>query len=260
LFDGNRSTGFAVMNRWSYWWNSDVDATVNDGGFRLDLGSVVKVDRLVLHTRDEISLQPAKLGEGIIAEVSQDLINWTEVRFLAGKKMTVELPKNDYPLRYFRIRADSPHYLSEVEAYRENIKLDRSKWRASNLFGDFERMEFTRAWQLSDSLKYIAPDSYLAIAIAGKTGNEGVYAAIRVDGVAQGASGRAPSYPANTWELQVKPVDGNYTYYVPLKSDWANKKIDVVVLGVELAKEASPEVWLTRKPSPLAVRKLILSR
>jgi len=256
LFDGDFNTAFAVMNRWSYWWNNHPDPTVNDGAFRLDLGDIEKVDSIVLHTRDEFTLQPAKTGEGIVAEVSSDLRSWSEVRFIAGKKMEIVMPKPAKPLRYLRIKSDSPHWISEVQAYQNDKPLSRTNWRASNLFGGFDRMQFSHAWQLSTRLKEIAADSYLAVAVAGETGNEGVYAAIRVEGEAFGAPDRAPSYPANTWELQVKPVMGNYTYFIPLKPEWQNKAIDVVLLATDLATEISPEIWLTRKPKPLASKQL----
>jgi hypothetical protein len=247
LFDDDPTTAFAVMDRWRYWWNNDPDTRVNDGGFRLDFGAIENIDKIVLLSRDELSLSPAKVGEGVIAEVSTDLESWTEVRFVAGKKMTVKMPHDNFPVRYFRIKVDAPSLLSEVNAYKDNNALGRSKWRASNLFGAFERMEFVNAWTLEAELSEIAPNSYLSVAIPGYTGNEGVYAALRVDGELIGAPDRAPSYPANTWELQVKPVNGNYTYYIPLRREWVNKTLEIVVLGTEEARATEPFVWLNRR-------------
>jgi len=258
LFDGDPNTRFSVMRRWSYWWNDDKDATVNDGGFRLDLGAVHAVDSVVLETRDLQSLQPAKFGEGVIAHVSQDLKSWTEVRFIADRRMVIEMPKPGFKLRYLRIESDSPHSLFEVNAYRNDVALNRSEWRASNLFGDFDRMEFKHAWQLDVTLKSITQGSFLAVAIPGEIGNEGAYAAMRVGDEWVGAPDRAPSYPANTFELQVKPVNGNYTYYFPLKPEWTGQPLEVVVLGTDTAKKAKPYVMLAHKPVPLAHKRLVV--
>jgi hypothetical protein len=256
LFDGDEATGFAVMNRWKYWWNPDPDTRVHDGGFRLDLGAIHNISEITLTSRDELSLAPAKLGEGVIAEVSTDLENWTEVRFVVAKEMVVDMPGDQFPVRYFRIKVDAPSWLSEIHAFNGDQHLDRTNWRASNLFGAYERMGFQRAWKLEASLKEIAPDSYLSVAVPGKTGNEGVYAALKVDGQLVGASDRAPSYAANTWELQVKPVDGNYTYYIPLRECWAGKRLEVFLLGREEAADVEPVVWLNRKDKPIVTKRL----
>ena len=256
LFDDDLATGFAVMNRWKYWWNSDPDTRVNDGGFRLDFGKIEKINRITLTSRDELSLAPAKLGEGIIAEVSADLKNWTEVRFVAAKEMIIDMPSDHFPVRYFRIKVDAPNWLSEVRAFAQGKPLDRADWRASNLFGAYERMDFQHAWKLEAKLDEIAPDSYLSVAVPGETGNEGVYAALKIDGKLVGAPDRAPSYVSNTWELQVKPVDGNYTYYIPLKESWVGKRLEVFLLGGKAAASAKPVVWLNRKDKPIVTKRL----
>ena len=260
LFDSDPDTAYYVSPRWPYWWNKDPDdATVNEGAFRLDFGRIEAVDEIRLHTRDEFTLAPVKRGEGIIAEVSTDLKAWTEVRFVAGPDMTLTMPQTDYPVRYLRIKEDAPRWLSEIDAYAGSRVLDRAHWRASNLFGAYSRMGFTRAWTLQARLEAIAPDSYLAVAVPGETGHESVYAALRVDGQLVGAPDRAPSYPANTWELQVHPATGNYTYYIPMQTEWAGKALEIVLLGTDTA-DAEPEVWLTRRAVPLAKRRLTLYR
>lgn len=240
LFDGDPNTAFCVSNSWPYWWNqAPDDTTINDGTFRLDLGKTEQIDHIVLTTRDEFTLAPVKRGEGVIAEISTDLKTWTEVRFTAGNEMVISMPELNMPVRYLRIREDAPRWLSEVAAYRSNIALNRSGWRASNLFSAFGRMAFTTAWQLKTSLAEIAPESYLSITIPGDTGHESVYAALKVDGDYVGAPDRAPSYPANTWELQVHPVEGNYTYYIPLQPDWAGRDLEIVLLGKKVQKMLS---------------------
>ncbi|TQV70721.1 discoidin domain-containing protein [Exilibacterium tricleocarpae] len=257
LFDGDSRTAFFRMQRWSYLWNVDPDATVNGGALRLDMGTVENIDSLILESRDEASIQPLKVGEGIIAEVSEDLKSWTEVRFVAAPTMKIAMPSKGFPVRYLRM-AEAPAWLSEVSAVRNNRVLPRSHWRASNLFGHFQNMDFSQAWHKTIVLNEIAPAAYLAVTVPGEVGNESVYAGMRVDGRAVGAADRAPAYPANTWELQIKPVTGNYTYYIPLDRSWATKRLDVFLLANGRVKNLKPEIWLTRRPQPLATRKLVL--
>lgn len=267
LFDDNSETAFFRMQRWQYQWNTDPDATVNGGAFRLDMGKVNKVDFITLESRDEESIQPLKTGEGIVAEVSADLKTWTSVTFIAQPSMRISMPYQGFPVRYLRI-LEAPAWLSEVRAAYQNKMIDRKKWRASNLFGHYKNMKFSKAWQKRLVIDEVTEGAYLAITVPGKVGNESVYAAMRVhgeqDGKAKieliGASDRAPSYPANTWELQVKPVDGNYTYYVPLHSSWKGKPMDVILLANDEVSNIKSEVWLTRYPKPLAQRRLVLER
>ena len=142
-------------------------------------------------------------------------------------------------------------------------RLALKKPKASNLFGHYANMQFEQAWHNTFKLDEIAPDSYLSIGIEGNYGNEGVYAAIKVDGQYVGAPSRAPDYPANAWEFQVIKAKGNYTYYVPLNPDWTGKTIDVTVLGrikASYKNNIVPRVWLNRKPLPLDTKTLLLER
>lgn len=260
LFDGDLDTAFYVSNRWPYWWNTDPDTSVNDGAFRLDLGSITHVDKFVLTTRDQFTLAPVKQGEGIIAEVSTDLQNWTKVTFIADTEMEIDLPGIEFPVRYLRILDDAPRWLSEVTGLYDGRTLDRQNWRASNLFGAFHRMNFTKSWSLQTKLENISDRTYLSIAIPGYVGNEGVYAAMKVNGDLIGAPDRAPSYPANTWELQVRPVEGNYTYYIPLKPEWSNQELEIIVLGTDYSRSVNPFVWLNAPPVPTTSQRIIIPR
>lgn len=259
LFDGDNSTKFYRSQRWLYNWNIDPDSTVMGGAFRLDLGRVERLDEIILETTDIQTLQPLKLREGIIAQVSTDLRSWTDISFLADKKMVLKMPRSGYLVRYLRL-AEAPLSLNEVNAIYKGKALERNLWTASNLFGDYSAMNFIHAWSTEFSLAEIAPDSYLTIAVPGHTGNEGVYATLRVNGRLIGAPRRSPSYPANSWELQVRPVDGNYSYYIPLQPKWAGAKFEIVLLGREAAKAIKPEVWISRRPIPLSRKPMIIKR
>ena len=259
LFDGDSNTAFFRNQRWFFHWSPYKDLSIEAGTLRLDLGSVQAVDTITLHSRDEASIAPLKIAEGMVGEVSTDLKTWHEVHFLAATTMEIEMSEKGFPVRYFRM-SEAPLWLSEITARHKGKDLDRNGWRASNLFGYYDTMQFTHAWQLDTTLDEIAPDAYLAVGVPGEYGAESVYAALRVDGQLIGAPDRAPAYPANSWEFPVQRVEGNYTYYIPLDSDWAGKRLEIVLLGRESASEILPSVWLWREAKPLATKRLVLER
>jgi len=77
---------------------------------------------------------------------------------------------------------------------------------------------------LSFTLDEVAKGSYLAIPINGEHGAEGAYAGIRIDGKPIGAPDRSVGFPSNVWEFFVRPVERNYTYFVPLTEEMVGKK------------------------------------
>jgi hypothetical protein len=162
------------------------------------------------------------------------------------------------PVRYVRIQG-APRRIAEIEGFRDGKKCDRSRWRASNLFFSYDRKQATHAWSSSFTLNDIPKGSYLAVALEGDHGDEGVYAALRLDGIPVGAPDRAVSYPSNTWEYYNEERESHYTYYFPLEKNIAGKVIDVMVLVLEGGKnEFQPEVYLTAYPVPFEKKELIL--
>lgn len=105
----------------------------------------------------------------------------------------------------------------------------------------------------------MADNSYLCVAINGKHGIEGAYAALKIDGKYVGAPDRALSYPSNTWEYINKRTDSNYTYYFPIDKTMAGKKIEVFVLAYQTENiQLQPEVWLSAYPIPFKQKVLTL--
>ncbi len=250
LFDGDRNTAFYVARR--------VGMTPLSGGsLRIDLGELIRIDRLVVRTGSEYALQPFKYDETIRAQVSSDLKHWIPMALVANKDIVLNLdPKTK--LRYIRFNG-TPDKIVEIEGTLDGKKLDRGKWRASTLFARYARVGAKKAWQHSFTLNEIPRGSYLAIALNGEHGLEGAYAAIRVNGKPVGASDRSVSYPANTWEYPARKRTSNYTYYVPLTQDMKGAKIDAVVLGLRGGSDKfKPEVWITAYPAPFSERLLTL--
>lgn len=251
LFDGDDETAFYVARRVGV-------EPLSGGSLRIDFGEQISLDKLIVRPGSEHALQPFKYDETIWAYVSSDLKNWTGMQLAAGKEIVMNLEPMT-KLRYVRFDG-TPDKILEIEGCLGGEKLDRSKWRASNLFARYWRVRPGKAWQHSFTLNQIHKGSYLAIALNGEHGVEGAYAAIRVNGKPVGASDRSVSFPSNCWEYPVWNLGSNYTYYVPLTEDMKGAKIDAVVLGMRNGSDNfKPEVWITTYPTPFSERVLYLT-
>jgi hypothetical protein len=242
LFDGDMSTFFI--------------ARLEGRMFRLDMGEVQSLDNIVIRIRDrqEYDLNPAmnSFAEGAYAEVSSDLVRWDRARLDYEGMGTIARIRLDpkRPVRFLRITGP-PRRLAEIEAYSRGKAVDRSDWRASNLFGCYASSPAVAAWELDLSVDEVPPHSYLAVALNGEHGDEGAYAALRIGGEYVGAPDRAVSFPSNTWEYFNVESDRDYTYYFPLLPEHAGREIEVVILGLQGGlMNFEPEVWITAYPIP----------
>jgi hypothetical protein len=248
LFDGDTSTGFNISRAWG------VPPT---GVFRLDLGELTQIDQLVLKTGTESDIHPLKFEESATVEVSADLKNWEQIRFITNSRMVIKL-NGIKAIRYLRFRNNFSR-LQEIEGYKNGQLVDRKKWRASNLFASWQQVSATKAWSSSVTLSEIAKGSYLCVALNGEHGVEGAYASLRMDSTYIGSPDRSVSFPSNTWESPVRKSASNYTYYIPLTEKMIGKKLDVVVLGLKGGiSQFKPEVWITTDNAPFEKKELIL--
>ena len=239
-------------------------ARLDKRALRVDLGESVRLDQLVVKIRDrqEHDLNPIlhTFEKNASAEVSSDLKTWTRLDLGFRGKGTIALAKvpPDLSIRYLRIHG-APQRIAEIEASLKGQTLNRSKWRASNLFQSYSDKPGVSAWSLSFNPKEIRKNSMLAVALNGRHGNEGAYAALRVDGNYIGASDRSVSFPSNTWEYFNVETDSHYTYYFPLDPSMVGKNIEIFVLILKGGfNEVKPEAWITAYPIPFASRELIL--
>ena len=249
LFDGRLDTSFV--------------ARLPGRTFRLDFGRPLPLDRIVLKVRDRQSadLSPDLDGfaKDALAEVSADLKTWLRLTSTWGGKGTIAVLKTlrDKPVRYLRLRG-APRRLSEVEAFLDGKPMDRTDWRASNLFQAYSENPAMAAWRLTFKPEQISKNAFLAVALNGKHG-QGATVALRVDGKLLGASDRAVSFPSNTWEYQNVESDSNDTYYFPLSASMAGKTIEIVALANPGGtSNVKPEAWITSYPPPWEKRELIL--
>jgi hypothetical protein len=251
VFDGDLNTSFFVNSRFGR------DLRINGGALRIDFGETIDIDRLVIHAKDEQSLQPFKRDEIVHTDVSSHLREWKRIFMLAGKTMEMNLSCAG-PVRFVRL-SGTPTQVFEIEGFLKGQRLDSSKWRASNLFSPYGRFRAHFAWSCSFVLNEIPEGGYLAIPINGVHGKEGAYAAATIDGRLVGAPDRAVSFPSNTWEYYAREYDRNYTYYIPLDEDMTGKVVKVYVLGMNPESgELKPEAWLTAYPTPFVEKELIL--
>lgn len=248
LFDGDPETFFATCRRRG-------ELRIRGGAFRLDFAEPVQIDQLILETDGDYNLQPLKNHEAVSAAVSADLRSWTPVKGFA--EGDIHLPINvGHPVRYVRLRS-SPDRINEVRGYFRGRALDRTKWRASNLFA--HNFPATVAWSASVTVNEVHDGSYLVVPVFGPHVPEAVYAAARCQDRYLGAARRAPSYPVNAWECEVSRGQC-YTYFIPLDKHVQGKPIDVVLMGLDACAkdELRSEVWVTAHPSPHRARTVVL--
>ncbi len=251
LFDGNLETGFWPQKKYR------LDTRIEGGTFRLDLGEITFLDKLIITVPNEFALQPLLMGEGNFVEISTDLIHWEELTYLAAKQSEVTINKK---VRYLRFN-NFPQQIVEIEGLTNGKKLDRSLWTASNLFAHPSKKAAKKTWKSKIVLNEIANGSYLCVALNGKHGVEGAYAAAKIGDNYVGAADRASSYPANNWEFMTSRRDKNYTYYIPLDQSMVGKEIDVFVMGYDKDNlDFDPELWITAYPHPWEKIKLTLDR
>jgi len=242
LFDDDTSTFFKISP----------SIKEKDKVFRVDFGSSTHIDSLVL--------TESKTSSGLLAECSANLMNWKPVTVIhQGDQIKLMFSPDQMPLQYIRFK-NSPESVAGIMGFFNGKELNRSGWKASNLFSSFEGRNFTKALQASFSLTEITEQSYLAIAIPGQYAPESVFAALRINGIPAGIPDRAVSFPSNTWEAPVSSdIKGNYTYYFPLEPGMAGKPINVIILGKNgSTDELHAEIWITAYPFPYMKKKLVL--
>ncbi len=257
LFDGDPSTFFNIAFRWG---DMRIDA---ESQFLLDFGAPTELDKLVISTDTEHSLSPLRYNEGTHVFVSSDLKEWKKLMFVTD--VTSELDMSGAgAVRYLRF-GPCPIRLAEVTGYKDGKEVDRSLWRANNLFdaygGGVGRA--SRVWKSEFVLDEIPENSYLCVAVNGDHGDQGAWAGFKIDGEYVGCPDRATSYRSNTWECPVRDKDHNYTYYLPLTQDMKGKNMEAFVMQMDSQDSGSyihPEIYMSVYPLPFGQKKVEIRR
>ncbi len=246
-FDGNEETSFKVRE-----YNLK-DVQVEPGAFRINFGEPVELDKIVLkNVVDTFNVS--------LAQISDNLKDWKIVNILrTGNDLVISL-NSVQSVQFVKIDK-TPLEINEMEVYVNKKKLAPDEnWQLSNLFPSPDEKNVRHCWSAEFELDEVAKNSYLCVTVPGNYGNEGAWAALKIDGEYIGAPDRAPSFECNHWEHVVQAVDGNYTYYFPVNEDDIGKQIEAYVLGfLEEMDDVRPEVWITAYPQPFISKKLVLN-
>jgi hypothetical protein len=251
MFDGDPSTVFDVMVR-------NRDMRLSTGCLRIDFSKPQGFDRIAILTQafDSTLINNELNG----AEFSNDLTTWTpfDEAIVEGNTLNIYPPTGEW--RYFRMQ-QAPERVAEVEAWKGKTLLPRENWTGSNLFAHPKVVPAVKAWSAKVKIDEITPTSYLCVAVEGKHGDEGCYAALKVGDRLIGSSDRAVSYPSNTWEYPVRKKDTGYTYYFPLDDSMLNQDIEIVLLGMKGGgQDLQPTVWLTARELPFTKERVTLKK
>lgn len=229
---------------------SDERARIRGGALRIDLGAKVELDSL------ELRADPV---EPLECEASADLQYWIPLEAEThGSTLRIPLPPT--AIRYVRF-SGTPDRVYDVAGYRGGAGVDRSLWRATNLFASYSNSPVCAAWNASVCIDEMVNGAYLAVPIFGRHGDEGAYAALRVGERFVGSPDRSASFQSNVWEYTVARTDTGYTYYFPLTEGMLREQIDVFVIAIDGHGDVhsiSTEVWVTAYPAPYAGRMLVL--
>jgi hypothetical protein len=230
-FDGDRSTSYKVR-RYEY-----RDLKENNGAFRLDLGQVTLLDKILFKG------VPADYNPGAI-ETSSDLSTWHSVNYeIKNDVLSLDLSGNTR-FRYLRI-GKAPVKVAEIEGLVQNKPVNRDLWRASNLFGLPNPNDAKLCWEYKGKLEGIGKGAYISVTVPAKCQGESIFALMEIDGEIVAANDRAPSFPYNNWEHFGVPGN-DFTYYLPVKEAMEGKLVRVVLLTTdENLKALKSEVWLS---------------
>ena len=248
---------------------------IGGGCLRVDFGGLFEADeiRILCFSPDEPTPQVQKQLLPERGSVSADLKSWREtgeadvsVReeswddpvlldgvyrcdTVRGRMLEVSYRPDGSPFRFFRLPRpmDRIHAIRLLKEGREIALLDP---RANNLQAPFEAVRPVGFLAAEVTLPELRDGDYLAVAVNGVHGEEGVCCTAELDGAVRGFPDRAPAFRANMWEYVVTHADRNYTFYLPLKKTDSGRKAVVRLQlcdGSHPAEELECDVWLCPK-------------
>jgi len=172
------------------------------------------------------------------------LINNTEK--VSGKMCKATYKIEDY-MRYFALPSPMYRIHSFIALDGEGNKIDLIKAKANNLMAHYSKKKTKIAYHKVVNLPENTENTYLAIAVKGKHGKEGVYCMGICENEILVPYDRAPGYPAAPWQHEVVATNFNNTYYISLSKENAGKSIDLYALFNTSPKLNSIDIYLCDK-------------
>jgi len=254
IFDNDPQTFFDANTR-SY------EVRLNGGCLRADFGEIYEIGKIEIEyfkIKSPIQEIPEQLLPNY-GEISADLKSWIktplsenisinkcQMPFVKFSLHTIEYtngtrekavysPKNAEKIQYFRLNEpmDRIYSLKIFDKNNHEIKLNQTKVHANNMMAPYQTKQIKSSHELKIKLPgtaEIEQGDYIAIAINGNHGSENAYCAAKEGDNPIGFTDRAVSYPFNNWEHIACQSDKNYTYYLQLTKNDAEKEFTFYTL------------------------------
>ena len=279
-FDKNPQTIYDTKSRM---YHAHEDSFRVEGGcLRADFGGILSADTIEIEFFDAEGKEPETFASQIVrdeAEISSDLNRWQKAPLC--KVETLGAQKQEYftyysdilttmdgvrkkavynanaPFRYLRIPNPIDRIYS-IKLFKDGREVQLPAPRVNNLFAPYSKKRTRAAAEGKFRLGSLPLHPYLAVACEGKTGNENVVCCATIGGERVGFPLRAPAYPANPYEYPVHPVDGHYTFYLPLNQSQAGEEVQITVLFA--GEEVPVDVYLCDGHGKREGMKLTLTR
>ncbi len=268
MFDGDENTFFDSQSK-TY---CDENRRIFGGCLRVDFGKEIECDSVEIeffsgdYATREVETQKVPL----LAEFSSDLAEWKTsdlvnlsvkdndftseiIRFTAhtlydlhGKKVVSSYGISD-KIRYLRIE-NPVDRIYAVRLIKDGKIIETKDAFANNMQAHYcHKKTSVHKWQ-----DFILPEykagSYVAVAVEGVHGEEGVYCVAEIDGKLCGFPRRAPDYKANQWEHVVCGSDKNNTFFLDLPENMAGKTLGIHALFSDRRKaDAVCNVYICEK-------------
>jgi len=247
MFDGREDTFFDGQSR----CYCDQDLRIDGGCLRVDLGREVEADavEIVFFAADTPTREVPPQKITLTGDVSTDLAHWTVVhlgemdtwqenirisvpRFSKhtiyetdGRLLRVSYPVNG-TMRYFRL-AEPMDRIYHFRVLKDGKPLDIANAHGNNMQAHYFKRPTCVLKSGVVHLPEDCRDAFLAVAVEGEHGDEGVYCCASLDGKYLATNKRAPDYKANIWEHRVCPASSYTTHYIPLPADAAGKQVEL---------------------------------
>ena len=145
---------------------------------------------------------------------------------LHGKKIVSSYKISD-KIRYLRI-AEPVDRIYAVRLIKDGKEIKLKKPFANNMQAHYRYKKTAFVKSQEFTLPEYRKGSFIAVAVEGIHGDEGVYCTAEYEGIHTGFPRRAPDYKANQWEHMVCSSDKNNTFYFELPDNLTNIKINAV--------------------------------